>query len=131
VYGAINIAAQSQEHLPWNRAFRFLYPPAARVQSLGAPFLTLQLRYSLFVPATTDATLHSASTIWLTQAQAFNSRVGASEADHNLHELAQFAQLVARGLSGRPPVSELHLEGSVFQREADRIRRAFAGVLPD
>jgi len=129
LYGSVKIAVQKPHELPWRRAFRFLYPSESQLQVIGAPFLTIRMGASPFLPQAIEVRIRSESLIWLTEARALNGCVGKQGADENLDNLAGFAKLLAHTDRAAKRLVELHTEGSVFDREFERVKRAFTDIL--
>ena len=129
LYGAVHVAVQKPHELPWQRAFRFLYPPEYGLQAIGAPFLAMRFAASAFLTPVIEVSLRSEALIWLAEAHALNGRVGKREADENLANLAAFVRLLAHTEPAAQRSVELHLEGSIFHRESARVQRALADIL--
>lgn len=129
LYGSVKVAVQKPHELPWRRAFRCLYPPEPKLQVIGAPFLTIRMGASPFLTQAIEVSVRSESLIWLSKAHALNGRVGKHEADENLDNLASFTKLLAHTERAAKRSVELHAEGSAFNREVERLKRAFTDVL--
>jgi hypothetical protein len=130
LYGTAQLAVQNPCEIPWNHAFRFLYPRNAGLQGIGAPFLFIRVGASPFSQSATEVTLFSESTVWLQEDRAFNGRVRRQDAAKNLAGLASLARCVAHNPEATAPVSvNLRADGGPFQRELDWLQLAFADIL--
>lgn len=128
IYGYIKVAVKNTSELPWNRAFRFLFPPEYGLRAIGAPLFFIRAGTSPFLPDTVEITIYSESTIWLQSCQALNNQVGQKEADENLAGFASVARLFtqAGGIGG---VSAELLTDGPFNQELSRLKSAFSDIL--
>jgi hypothetical protein len=124
-YGSVALRCHGD---PVPGAFRFLTPAAGGAEASIMPFLMLRLAPAAGAPEESDLAVTARSSVWLREGGALGGCVGPDEADHHLAGLAALAETLARAA---PPgrTAELHLEGGGFQREADRLRAALAGLL--
>lgn len=118
LYGAFNVAVRGKNNLPWDRAFRFLFPKDYVSRAIGAPFLFIRIGKSPFLKNTIEIMLYSESNIWLLEANALNGLVGKNEAEINLANLASLSRSIAE--NEKVKNIELHLDGTSFTQEKGR-----------
>lgn len=127
LYGVFTVAVQEPSHLPWDRAFRFLFPKDYGIQAIGAPFLFIRIGKSPFLKNTIELMLYSESNIWLSEAKALNGLVGKNEAEQNLANLASLSRLIAKNETVRN--IELRVDGASFIQEKKRFKYYLADIL--
>jgi hypothetical protein len=126
LYGAVRLAVQSGDKLDWARVFRYFFSYGGNL--VCAPFLFLRVAISPFEANQFDLMLHTTSHVWLESAKALDGRIGQQEANINLEQLAEFAQIIAQSEIDSLKSTELDIGEGMFYQERERIQTAFSNL---
>jgi len=130
VYGSIDLKTGQSSNLPWNSAYRQIFPAYQLGDSIGAPFLFLDISSSPLASERISISFFSQTLVWLKDIRENNFNISAEEADYNLSNLANLVSSVLQCQNSCPTYSSISLDGCAFRRELSRISEFFSGIIP-
>ncbi len=123
LYGAFSLEVEPEvrDSAPWDRAFRELDDADSHA---GQPFVAIRFGRDPLAKNRMDLTLMSWSTVWLTDGEALNGLVGATEAAENRRRLGMLVETILQAEEHRLVSASLRLDGKQFLAHERELREA-------
>jgi hypothetical protein len=123
LYGAfsLEVKPETRDSAPWDRAFRELDNEDSHA---GQPFVAIRFGRDPLTKILMDLSLMSWSTVWLTDGEALNGLVGATEAAENRRRLGMLVETILQAEEHRLVSASLRVDGRQFLAHERELREA-------